>query len=371
MVIALLVIGLFGLLGLSVLCPLLALPGYLYARSRSRTSGPIPAPALIEILIPAFNEAAGIGPTLSSLNRAIEHLNARSSNPAIPKIHIKVAADGCTDQTAVIAQGFPNVSVIETRGNRGKWVTIQSLVANSSSDWIILVDAGTTWPENFLTNFVHRVKNNPKAIGIAPSCWPPNAGMLHHIVWDVETVLKRLEMTCGGPVSLHGPTVGYKTDCLKKALAELGSPSWTNDDVVIPLMLRTLYPESIILYPAGTVSDGGFTPDKLDLQRRRRMLLGNLQWIKALLPRCFRRNPVAGMVAVRRLFRLLWAYWLAFIGLGLGLSFHVIVLPFLAVTALCMALSGSFRQLAGAAWISLLAPFLMARSDASLREMWK
>ena len=160
-------------------------------------------------------------------------------------------------------------------------------------------------------------------------------------------------------MSLHGATVGYKTAVVKKALARLGDTQWLNDDVVIPLTLRTLFPDGLILYPVGKVWDAGSHPKEVDLARRDRLLKGNLQWVRGLLPDYFRRNPVAGTVALRRLFRIFWAYWFAFAAAGLALAFPPIRLPGLAAVVILLAVSGSFRQVAVAALVSLAAPLAM------------
>jgi hypothetical protein len=246
------------------------------------------------------------------------------------------------------------------------------LVADSCSDWIILVDAGTIWPESFLSDVFLRIgTRDAEIMAIAPSYRPQKAGRLHRLLWNLETALKRIETNCGGPISLHGATVGYKTPFLKKALASLGNTLWLNDDVVIPLTLRALYPKGVILYPVGEVWDAGIEPHRLDLGRRKRLLLGNLQWVRALLPSCLRSNPVAGVVAVRRLFRVLWAYWIAMIVCGLAMAFHFVVLPGIAALGVVMLTSGSFRQFSGAALISLLAPFFIMRMNKHEMRVWE
>jgi hypothetical protein len=376
MALTLLGIGTFGVIGMSVLCPLLACPVYYlqYKTFRKKAlqinNNSSPASSL-EIIIPAHNEAEGIGDTLGSIQRSIAQLHTCFSPRPLPKITIQVGADSCTDNTAQVAARFPLVSVTEFPKNRSKWLTISALVAASSADWVLLVDVGTVWPESFLTDFHRRIEAEPHALAIAPSYLPQNAGWLPQILWQMETILKKMESFCGGPISLHGATVAYQTAPLKKALVYLGDQQWFNDDVVIPLILRALNPNSVIAYPVGQVQDAGVEHDRLDIGRRKRMVLGNLQWVTALLPACFRMNPVAGIVAVRRLFRVLWAYWLACIAIGLGLAFHIIVLPAVAAIGILATLSGSFRQLAGAGVSSLLAPFRMVRPEWQLEGSWK
>jgi cellulose synthase/poly-beta-1,6-N-acetylglucosamine synthase-like glycosyltransferase len=377
MIATLLSIGIFGILGVSVLCPLLAMSAA-YLRKRNSRSNPIagintiPLPLRIEIILPAHNEALLIGATLASIQRSIDHLRAAPSYYPVPEMTIRVGADGCTDETSKIAREFAQVRVREFPQKQTKWITLKAMLSDSLSDWVILVDAGTIWPENFINDFIHQLDQNRNAIAIAPSYRPLKAGWLARIIWRVETSLKWIEAFSGGPVSLHGATVGYKTPPLKNALAYLGNTLWLNDDVVIPLILRSLNPNGIILYPVGEVQDTGIEINKMDMGRRKRMLLGNLQWAQKLWPDCVRRNPIAGMVAGRRLFRVLWAYWLAFLLVGVALAFQFVVLPGLVALGILMVVSGSFRQISGAALISLLTPFLMMRThkQIKLQETW-
>lgn len=376
MMLILLGIGVFGCLGLSALCPLLAFPGY-YLQCKIRKHKSLAANnalsdlSRIDIIIPAHNEAEQIGGTLGRIQRAVQHIQKSQSPYNRPAISVQVGADGCEDETVRIAKQFPRVSVREFPENRSKWTTIKTLLAESTADWVILVDAGTLWPETLLTDVVKRIQSEPHAMAIAPSYRPLRAGWLHGVIWRMETYLKSLESYCGGPISLHGATVGYKTNHLKNVLAYLGTRHWLNDDVVIPLILRGLYPEGVILYPVGHVQDAGARNDQLDLSRRNRILLGNLDWAKALLFDCFRMNSVAGIVALRRLFRVFWAYWLACIALGTALAFHVSIWPMMVIGMLLAALSGSFRQLTGAALISPLAPFRMVFPNWQMESTWK
>ncbi|OGR89037.1 MAG: hypothetical protein A2992_04385 [Elusimicrobia bacterium RIFCSPLOWO2_01_FULL_59_12] len=373
----LLSLGIFGILGLSVLCPLLALSGYYFLHRKSEeksSSGPDLSsfPLRIEIIIPAHNEAALMGATLKSIHQAIRYLRTRPRIQPVPQIKVHVGADACTDKTSEEVRRFPRVCITKFEEKSGKWAVIKTLVTESRSDWVLLVDAGTLWPKTFLSDVMQRIGTRKQGImAIAPSYRPQRAGWLHRILWGLETTLKRIEAICGGPVSLHGATVGYKTPFLKKALDSLGNTPWLNDDVVIPLTLRALYPKGVILYPVGEVRDAGVEQHQLDLGRRKRLLIGNLQWVRALLPSCLRRNPVAGVVAGRRLFRVLWAYWVALIVFGLALAFQFVVLPTAAAVGVLMVTSGSFRQLSGAALISLLAPILIIQANKQPQGAWK
>jgi glycosyltransferase involved in cell wall biosynthesis len=368
-------VGAFGCLALTILFPLLAYPGYYLQRRRSEapiwTHAQSKKDSLrIDILIPAHNEAKRIDKTISSLQRSITTYREESlGNPAMD-ITIHVVADGCTDSTVACVRKRHEVYLMESPDKKGKWATIRRYLQATSADWIILVDAGTLWPEKFIAELSHRFEEESNAIALAPSYRPLTRRWIPQTLWLIETFLKRLEAHSGGPISLHGATIAYKTDPLRKALNYLGNQRWLNDDVVIPLIMRAMNPDASIIYPVGEIQDMGVETDQFDLGRRKRMLLGNLQWTRTLLPACMRMNPVAGMVAARRVFRMLWAYWLTCLLVGLVLAFHSLFLPILVLNVSLFALSGSFRQISGAAAISFLTPLLFLRSTGLREVAW-
>jgi hypothetical protein len=367
-------LSLFGALGLSVLWPLIALPAYWMRRKFAphKAVSPCISPTFIEIIIPAHNESRTLAATLTSLQHSLRHLQKGNARiPAPPQVRIHVGADTCTDPTTSIARKFPGVHVTEFSNTRSKWVTLKTLCTRSTADWIILVDAGTLWPENFLSDVVHRMAERPQAVAICPAYRPLHGGLLNRSLWKIEALLKRLEVFCGGgPVSVHGATVCYQAAPLKRALNELGGTRWLNDDVAIPLILRALYPDDLIVYPVSEIQDTGVRYDVRGTARRARILTGNLQWVVALLPFCFRRNPVAGVVALRRLFRILWAYWAVFTVLACAFVFPIL-LPFLLILFVGFMSFASSRELVGAAWVSLQTPFRLIRHDVSLEGAWK
>jgi len=110
---------------------------------------------------------------------------------------------------------------------------------------------------------------------------------------------------------------------------------------------------------------------EVDLGRRQRMLHGNVQWARALLPSCFRSNPVAGIIAVRRLFRLVWIYWTLSLVVGLLLLVPALRLPLVGALILAGIFSSGFRQVAGAALVSLEAPFRLVFSRVNRKVAWQ
>ncbi|HVO33647.1 MAG TPA: glycosyltransferase [Elusimicrobiota bacterium] len=310
----------------------------------------------LDIVIPAHNEEMRLGDTLGSISRAIQRLERNSRSASRMPVSVRIGADACADSTATVAMRFDRASVT-TFNNGSKWKTLKALCASSRAEWVIVVDAGTVWPEDFLLRLLSRLTDNPPAMGLAPAYRPLRAGLLPHSIWRFETLLKRIEARAGGPISLHGATIAYKTRELQAAFEMLGETVWLNDDIVLPLALRALYPEKRIIYPVGYVHDIGADARRLDVGRRKRMAAGNIQWIRLLWPKYARLNPVAGVLALRRIFRLVWAYWLASALMATAMIFPRAIVPAALAAVGSLIVSGSVRQLAGAAWISFCVPF--------------
>src|SRR5947207_351363 len=109
-------IGIFGLLGLSVLCPVIAIPAYYFLgrrwiRKRAVERSAPMHPLQLDVLIPAHNEAERIGGTLRSIQESVRYVQTRVSGDPPPRVNIRVGADSCTDQTTEIAQQSPVVSL--------------------------------------------------------------------------------------------------------------------------------------------------------------------------------------------------------------------------------------------------------------------
>ncbi len=97
----------------------------------------------VSVIVPAYNESAGIEATLRSL--------AASTHP---EVEIVVVDDGSSDGTADIAEslGLPGVSVIRQR-NGGKASALNTGIAWSSHELVVMIDGDTV----FEPDAVHRL----------------------------------------------------------------------------------------------------------------------------------------------------------------------------------------------------------------------
>ncbi len=318
----------FGALFVSGIGPIIALAlPQLLVRGRKtygRTSVPYVEqnsrqPLSLSVLIPVFRDPQGLARTLRSIEKAREF----PERAALKSIQIWVGIDGHCPECEQVAEAY-GVNTCRASENQGKWRTLQRLLRYSeSSDWIAFVDAGVEWSENLLVNcsqFLHL----QDVMGIAPSYRITNSSLLNKLLWWIEASIKRGENFLGGPISVHGATVLYRRPELVKTLQELGNMSWINDDVVIPLVMRTIFPEGKIIYQGSMIVHDVDNNEETDSTRRRlRLALGNCQWIKWLYPKIWQRNRSIGILALRRIARVLWIWWFVFLLIGISIfTFH-------------------------------------------------
>lgn len=287
---------------------ILYFPWFLYRFTfprKKKSDLKIIAPRHVDILIPCHNEEGRLEATLSSLTLAME--TCRKFIPNL-SVSVRVGLDSCTDRSAMVAEA--GKAMVEKYNFRSKWETIQALIQSSTADWVILVDCGIIWQKNFLRN-AYPFLCCPQVAGVAPTYRTRRNSLFDKIHWKIESTFKRMENNCGGPISVHGATILYRLAPLRRCLHVLGGRRWLNDDVVIPLILRALYPEYKIIYATNLASGFFMTDTSLPAQQqavraRKRMALGNLQWILHLsnLVSCWDRRVM--FLASRRAMRTYW-----------------------------------------------------------------
>lgn len=292
---------LFGLLGMTVGPALVA-----RAFSPRRKSLPATADSSLEILIPVHDQAEALRATLENLKREA------------PGLTIRVGANACKDNSASVARELGAQTV--ERESPGKWTMLRDLVAQSQTEWVGFLDAGTVLSEGFLREL--DLANADGAImAVAPRYAPSRAGLIHQLVWQVEATLKTLENSCGGPISIHGACIFYRTRLAREAFAALGDREFLNDDIALPLQLRLSHPAFRIEYRSETkVDDFGLQSLSPPRRRRTRMIRGNLQWMSHFTPLAWNTNREVFTLCLRRAFRLIWAWWVL-----TGLCFAVVI----------------------------------------------
>jgi len=101
----------------------------------------------LTIVIPAFNEEAGIRGALAAL----------AAEPRLSNAKTIVVDDGSTDQTAEIARSFPRVKVIRHDRNRGYGAAIKTGIAAAESHLVAWYDADGQHRPKDLAEMVDRL----------------------------------------------------------------------------------------------------------------------------------------------------------------------------------------------------------------------
>jgi len=353
----LIVVALIGALGATFLFPLLAL---VFGRNRLESDNALLKSSRLAVFIPVVDELELLSKTVTSLQNAI----AKSANLGC-EIRLFVCFDGSLPAAPL---DFPMKNVVIHSDDifRGKWGNLKDAILSAGPhDWSILCDVGSVVPEDFFRELTPYLSNS-NLLGLAPGYRP---AVNPCKFWVLERLLKSIENLSGGPISVHGATVIYNTRYLKPLLQSL-SGDWLNDDVVLPLMLRSNYPNKKLIYLHKLqVKDlGGLNQEKVEnkLTRRLRVSRGNLEWIKKLLPTVFRTSPKVGVLALRRVFRLFWGYWALFGLIGAVVVWPNILFP-LIITWLVAILLPEMRS---SFYASLLSPFELLLSNQERKGAW-
>ena len=106
------------------------------------------------IIVPAYNEAEGIGKVLSELKKVAKQLGAE----------IVVVDDGSEDNTSVIASKS-GVKVVKHPYNMGYGASLKTGIKNSSGDVIVITDADGTYPSSAIPELVNLIGEYGMVVG--------------------------------------------------------------------------------------------------------------------------------------------------------------------------------------------------------------
>ncbi len=108
-----------------------------------------PAPT-VTVVVPAYNEADRIGPTL-------EHLRTAAARLGISEVI--VVDDGSTDATATLVEGFererePTIRLVRLASNQGKGAAVRRGVVEANGDYVVFLDADLSAPPDAIPRAV-------------------------------------------------------------------------------------------------------------------------------------------------------------------------------------------------------------------------
>jgi len=113
----------------------------------------------LSIVVPAYNEAGRIGP---SLRRALDYLHRRGLS-----YELLVVDDGSRDATVQVAAGFAaeGVTVLRHERNRGKGGAVKTGVLASRGGRVLLSDADFSTPIEEVETLEARLADSPVVLG--------------------------------------------------------------------------------------------------------------------------------------------------------------------------------------------------------------
>jgi len=111
----------------------------------------------VSIVIPAYNEEAGISVSLTEL------LSLMKSSPY--EFEIIIVDDGSTDRTAEIIGNFSDVKLIRQERNKGYGASLKAGIDQARYDIIAITDADGTYPAKRLPELIDLVGAYDMAVG--------------------------------------------------------------------------------------------------------------------------------------------------------------------------------------------------------------
>lgn len=111
----------------------------------------------ISVVIPAYNEAVGIGPVIDNIKKNLKRVKW--------KYEILVIDDGSKDETARVAR-VHKVKVIQHPYNLGYGAALKTGIRNAKYETILITDADGTYPPDEIPGIIRHVPDFDMIIGV-------------------------------------------------------------------------------------------------------------------------------------------------------------------------------------------------------------
>lgn len=229
----------------------------------------------ITVLIPAYNEEKIIARKIENLGQ-IEYPR--------DKIHIRLALDGCSDQTqqrateaAARQTSGLDIQILSYPRNIGKVAVLNSQISTITTPLVALSDASAFFAPGAIKQAVAHF-NDPNIGVVFPTyalSEPGSAGEQAYIRY--LTHVKALETTLDSAIGGHGALYLFR-----RPLWQPLAPDTINDDYILPLRIvaagyRGLYDPEIVAVEMEK------TQSVQEFRRRMRLSAGNMQQTLALV----------------------------------------------------------------------------------------
>ncbi len=153
----------------------------------------------LSIVVPAFNEAASIEPTIDDALR----VGVRAAR----ELEVLVCNDGSRDATAdivrTLASRDPRVRVLDRKANRGIEASLRALYASARHDWVFLMSADRQWPMSSLLDLARAAENGADfVVGVRSNKREVYTPYRRVVSWGYERVVRALGAPGGDPGSI-------------------------------------------------------------------------------------------------------------------------------------------------------------------------
>ncbi len=365
MITTLMTVGLSGVAALLLVLCLMLLLEVSFASSRLSVESSSPQLAeesTLAVLIPAHNEALGIGQTLAGLRSELRVQD-----------QLLVVADNCTDDTAAIARGAGATVIERTNANqRGKGYAMDyglNHLATNPPDVVILMDADCDTQPGALSLLAHQALTYQRPVQANYLIEQPAAtslkGFVSAFAIKVKNLVRPLGLQrMGAPCLLTGTGIALPCEI---AMAVTVASGHIAEDMKWGLDLALAGHPPTFLATARVTSRLPSEEDAAKVQRTR-WEHGHLQILRTYVPRLLWQSLRQGRldllalaleVAIPPLSLLVMA-WAAVVGATLAFALVSRVwLPFTMTAAAGVALVTAV----------ILAWYRYGRADLSLRQL--
>ncbi|MCA9935285.1 MAG: glycosyltransferase family 2 protein [Ardenticatenaceae bacterium] len=111
----------------------------------------------VTIVIPAYNEGNGIGPTLQKVRHVL--------NSAGMAWEIIVVDDGSMDNTAVVVEQYDFVRLLRHPHNKGYGASLKTGIRQASHEVVVIIDADGTYPCEMVPMLVEEMASYDMVVG--------------------------------------------------------------------------------------------------------------------------------------------------------------------------------------------------------------
>lgn len=238
----------------------------------------------ITLIIPAYNEEKVIAEKI---------INTASLDYPSNRLKVIFALDGCTDNTAQIAQETlkdaevrqADISIRDYPINRGKVAVLNEIIFSAESEIIALSDCSSLLSLDALKRVAAHFMDETVGVVGGAYKFEENEGSSEQVYWNYQTAVKQGEASLGAPMGLHGAFYAFK-----KSLATKLPKNTINDDFILPMKIVAQGYQGIYDVKINCVETES-SDHAMNWKRRVRISAGNIQQAIACFGLLLCRQP--------------------------------------------------------------------------------